>query len=210
MLKVVLIILVTLAVLLSIYLIFYKQIKIVTYGLFKSKVIKNRLKQIAKDHDFLYISQSKLHVNSKKDTDFDNILVTPRFVYAIKNVYWYGILMAKEVDEKWFINDEKGRKRVDNPLNLNHFRMKLLSGTCDIPLDRIKNVVLYGDSLKIYQMELNPNKQSIFVSYKDFEKTLLEIEKDEPDFFNDEEQEKIIQAIYSKNKESLSYRKDNR
>ena len=210
MLKTILIILVTLAVLLSIYIIFYKQIKIYTYGLFKQRVIKKKLKQIAKDHDFLYISQSKLHVNSKKDTDVDNVLVTPKYIYAIKNVYWFGILKAKEVDEKWILNEEKQRKRVENPITLNYLRMRLLSTSCNLPLDRMKNVVLFGESLKLYGMEHNPNNDSIFCSYKEFENKLLELERDEPDYFSDEEQEKIIQSIYKKNKESISYRKENR
>ena len=210
MLKPLLIVFVTLAVLLSIYLIFYKQIKIFMYGLLKQRVIKSKLKQIAKDHDFLYISQSKIHVNSKKDTGIDNILVTPKFIYAIKNVYWFGILKAKEVDEKWILNEEKQRKRVDNPISLNYLRMKLLSQHCDLPLDRMKNIVLYGDSLKIYDVEKRSNSDAYFISYKDFEKTLFEIEKDEPNYFSDEQQEEIIQKIYSKNKESVTYRKENR
>ena len=163
MLKPLLIVFVTLAVLLSIYLIFYKQIKIFMYGLLKQRVIKSKLKQIAKDHDFLYISQSKIHVNSKKDTGIDNILVTPKFIYAIKNVYWFGILKAKEVDEKWILNEEKQRKRVDNPISLNYLRMKLLSQHCDLPLDRMKNIVLYGDSLKIYDVEKRSNSDAYFI-----------------------------------------------
>ena len=207
MLKPLLIVILTIALLLSIYLIFYKQIKVYTYGIFKQKVIKKKLKQIALDHDFLYISQSKIHVNSKNDTEIDNILVTPKFIYAIKNVYWFGILKAKEVDEKWILNNEKQRKRVDNPISINYLRMKLLSQSCDLPLNRMKNIVLYGDSLKIYSMEKSTYSDAYFISYKDLEETLLKIEQNESNYFSDEEQEKIIQEIYRKNKESISYRK---
>lgn len=204
--NIIFIVILILLLLLSVLFIFKDQIKMFKFGFFKNAPIKKRLQKIANDYDYLYMSNVVVRVNNSKDTIIDNILVTNKYVYVIKNVFWRGILNGKEIDEKWFLKDERGLTHVDNPLNLNYLRIKILASNVDIPLESFKNVIFYGDSLDVYQLDL-VNNGSLFINYKDFEKTLLNLEKNKDDRFSDEEAEKIIQSIYKISNASLSHRK---
>ena len=191
---------------LSLIFIFKDDLKSIKFGFFKNITIKKYVKRIAVDHDFLYMSNIVIRVNQSKDTHIDNILITNKNIYIIKNVFWKGILRGKEADEKWFLKDNNGLNYVDNPLNLNHLRIKILSANIEVPLDHFQNVIFYGDSLDVYELDIN-NSNSLFVNYKKFEKKLMEIEKNTPDCFNDQEIEKIAQLIYDKSQTSLSHRR---
>ena len=175
--------------------------------IFKNANIKKVLKRIAVDHDYLYLSNVVMRVNDSKDTNIDNILITNKNIYVIKNVFWNGILNGKEKDEKWFLHDDKGLQHVDNPLNLNYLRIKILSANINVPMDHFKNVVFYGDTLDEYRLVLE-NSSSIFINYHKFEKKLMEIEKNSVECFSDEEQIEIIETIHRKSQASLSHRKE--
>ncbi|MFA6739181.1 MAG: nuclease-related domain-containing protein [Bacilli bacterium] len=121
-------------------------------GWMRQRRFRFRLRRFVRMHDFLYLNNLTLRVDSGRYLPVDHLIFGDHLVYVIMVKFWYGLISGSTEDEKWILTDGQVVEYVDNPARANELRIGLLSRILGIDRENFVSVVVIAKSAAIDQM----------------------------------------------------------
>lgn len=188
---------------LSIIYIFKDSLRNIYIGLRKNSRIRNKIKRLVKENDYLYLHDLCLRLDAGKYINVDNVIIADKYIYVIEPKFWLGYLYGNEEDEKWLLNDGNGTIYVENPLRNTRFKIKVLANVLGISNDNFVNMVCIADCVKIKEVNIKDNTCKVF-GEKETLSYIVEKEKHARiNVYKSEETERIASKLYDYHKASL-------
>jgi hypothetical protein len=175
-------------------------------GWMRQRRYRFRLQRWVRMHDFLYLSNLSLRVDSGRYFSVDHLVFGDNFIYVILVKFWYGLISGSTEDEKWILTDGRVVEYVDNPARANELRIGLLSRILGIDRENFVSVVVVAPSAAIDQMTaaiphwhvINENELIPFLTLQEKTATLPPYRPDEI--------EKMAETIYDYHQKSIAER----
>lgn len=188
---------------LSIIYIFKDSLKNIYIGIRKNSRIRNKIKKLVKENDYLYLHDLCLRLDAGKYINIDHVIIADKYIYVIEPKFWLGYIFGNEEDEKWLLNDENGTIYVENPLRNTRFKIKVLANVLGISNDNFVNMVCIADCGKIKEVNIKDNTCKV-LGEKETLSYILEKEKHARiNVYKSEEIERIASKLYDYHKASL-------
>lgn len=188
---------------LSIIYIFKDSLKNIYIGIRKNSRIRNKIKKLVKENDYLYLHDLCLRLDAGKYINIDHVIIADKYIYVIEPKFWLGYIFGNEEDEKWLLNDENGTIYVENPLRNTRFKIKVLANVLGISNDNFVNMVCIADCGKIKEVNIKDNTCKV-LGEKETLSYILEKEKHARiNVYKSEEIERIALKLYDYHKASL-------
>ena len=187
----------------SVCYIFKDSLMNVYVGLRKNVRIRQKVRKLVKENDYLYLHDLCLRLDAGKYINVDHVVIADKYIYMIESKFWLGYLLGNDEDEKWLLNDGKHTTYVDNPLRGTRFKVKVLANVLNISVDNFVNIVCIADCGKIKEVNVKDNACKV-LSEKDTLAYILAKEKNARiNVYKSEEVEKIASKLYDYHKASL-------
>lgn len=175
-------------------------------GWMRQRRYRFRLQRWVRMHDFLYLNNLSLRVDSGRYFSVDHLVFGDHFIYVILVKFWYGLISGSTEDEKWILTDGRVVEYVDNPARANELRIGLLSRILGIDRENFVSVVVVAPSATIDQMTaaiphwhvINENELIPFLTLQEKTATLPPYRPDEI--------EKMAETIYDYHQKSITER----
>ena len=188
---------------LSIIYIFKDSLKNIYIGIRKNSRIRNKIKKLVKENDYLYLHDLCLRLDAGKYINIDHVIIADKYIYVIEPKFWLGYIFGNEEDEKWLLNDGNGTIYVENPLRNTRFKIKVLANVLGISNDNFVNMVCIADCGKIKEVNIKDNTCKV-LGEKETLSYILEKEKHARiNVYKSEEIEPIAFKLYDYHKASL-------
>lgn len=188
---------------LSIIYIFKDSLKNIYIGIRKNSRIRNKIKKLVKENDYLYLHDLCLRLDAGKYINIDHVIIADKYIYVIEPKFWLGYIFGNEEDEKWLLNDGNGTIYVENPLRNTRFKIKVLANVLSISNDNFVNMVCIADCGKIKEVNIKDNTCKV-LGEKETLSYILEKEKHARiNVYKNEEIERIASKLYDYHKASL-------
>jgi hypothetical protein len=188
---------------LSIIYIFKDSLKNIYIGIRKNSRIRNKIKKLVKENDYLYLHDLCLRLDAGKYINIDHVIIADKYIYVIEPKFWLGYIFGNEEDEKWLLNDGNGTIYVENPLRNTRFKIKVLANVLGISNDNFVNMVCIADCGKIKEVNIKDNTCKV-LGEKETLSYILEKEKHARiNVYKSEEIERIASKLYDYHKASL-------
>ena len=162
----------------------------------KNKRLDRKIRKFAKNNDFLFLNDVFLPIDNSHAIIIDNIIFGNKYIYVISQKHWEGELKGYEYDTKWMVTTKHSTKYVDNPINGNRFKVRiLLNFLKEKDEDTVVNIIAISNKTKFNNIQLQPLENVI--NMNDLFKLIEDYEKNSPlNDIKEEELERIANLIY--------------
>lgn len=162
----------------------------------KNKRLDRKIRKFAKNNDFLFLNDVFLPIDNSQAIIIDNIIFGNKYIYVISQKHWEGELKGYEYDTKWMITTKHSTKYVDNPINGNRFKVRiLLNFLKEKDDDTVVNIIAINNKTKFNKIQLQPLEN--VVNINNLFKLIEDYEKNSPlNDIKEEELERIANLIY--------------
>ena len=185
-----------LGILLLLFCIFYKQIRVFYIGLTKHRRIQRNLYLGCKRENFLILNDILIQVNENKFRHADTIIFGNKYIYVVKEAIWLGRIEGFREDEKWRLYYKNSLSHVSNPFIENHKKIIRIANVTHLTLDNFKSIVALADSVTMGDIKLE-GKDEFICMENDVIDSIKLIEKESNDNeYDPEEVEKYANLLY--------------
>jgi len=186
--------------------IFKDQISNIYIGLRKNSRIRNKVKKLVRDNDYLYLHDLCLRLDIGKYINVDHVIIADKYIYVIEPKFWLGYVFGNDEDEKWLLNDGSGTNYVDNPLRSTRFKVRVLANVLNISEDNFVNIVCIADCGKIKEINIRDNSCKVLSEKETFDYILAKEKNARINVYKSEEVEKMAAKLYDYHKASIEDR----
>ncbi len=185
-----------LGILLLLFCIFYKQIRVFYIGLTKHRRIQRNLYLGCKRENFLILNDILIQVNENKFRHADTIIFGNKYIYVVKEAIWLGRIEGFREDEKWRLYYKNSLSHVSNPFIENYKKIIRIANVTHLTLDNFKSIVALADSVTMGDIKLE-GKDEFICMENDVIDSIKLIEKESNDNeYDPEEVEKYANLLY--------------
>lgn len=140
---------VSVLILLSLYLLFFRSVNSRVEKLFFQKMTGRKVYAIAKDNDYYLLNKVAIRVEGKI-IHFDHILFGDKYIYCIVNRYYPVAVHGNPEDPSWFCYKRNGKfKIMKNPLRINRERVNYFASAIASSKDIFVGIVLVNNQCLI-------------------------------------------------------------
>ena len=190
--------LMVIALTLLIFLYIYPSIKRYKESKHFNKFIYRKVYAIAMLNDYYLINNLPLYSENDEEyaINIDHILISNKFMYVIKDLYYKDVINGNKNDKVWLSYDKLGRTtEFKNPLMLNLIRCDRFSEAQQIDRSYFISIVVVNNDIQMKNIDDISTSNSYICKKKDLKKLISKIEKRNVSNFNPEGLEKAVMKI---------------
>ncbi len=193
---IVIIIIYSLAIVITLFIFFYPIVKKYLDLHCFHRMMQRRVYRITKNYDFCLLQNHTIPFDSGHSIKFDHIIFGDKYFYCIADKSWNGSVLGSYRDDNWILYEKNKdhRQYVKNPLKINQSRINKLSIMTGIDREIFINIVVVNDDCLFHCVSLRSDYVYI-VHASDLEKTIIDIEKRNVQPFDSSEIEKVVAEI---------------
>lgn len=192
---------------------FYPKLKNNYYKKNYLKIYGKKVYKVALNKDLYLINRLKLPLNPDVFVIADHVLFGTKYIYVIKDCYFYGGLIAKKEDKTWLYFDlskSKSKKKgkptyVDNPLKENRIRINRLARITGLDNHLFISLVIVNNNCVIPDYKLLSDRDYL-IPLKRLSKTITKLEAQNVSPINDEQLQDAVQDIAKLNVNKKLYK----
>ena len=120
---------------------------------------------LANEKDFYLINRLLLKSNDGNNIDIDHLLLTNKYIFVIKDFYFEGALLGKDLDNAWvyYYGDTKkpNKKIIKNPIFENDNRLNKLSMITGLDKSLLVPVILVNNDCDLSLLKIEDSNNHI-------------------------------------------------
>lgn len=190
------IILIIMGILLLLFCLFFKQIRVFYIGITRHRRIQRNLYKACKKENYLILNDILIQVNEDKFRHADTIIFGDKYIYVVKEAIWLGKIEGFREDEKWRLYYKDTLDHVKNPFLENEKKIRRIANVINLSLDNFKSIVALAKTVKVGNIKIE-GKNEFMCMEDEVISSIKWIEKESKvDKYDPQEIEKYANLLY--------------
>ena len=190
------IILIIIGILLLLFCLFFKQIRVFYIGITRHRRIQRNLYKACKKENYLILNDILIQVNEDKFRHADTIIFGDKYIYVVKEAIWLGKIEGFREDEKWRLYYKNTLDHVKNPFLENEKKIRRIANVTNLSLDNFKSIVALAKTVEVGNIKID-GKNEFMCMEDEVIASIKWIEKEsKEDKYDPQEVEKYANLLY--------------
>lgn len=190
------IILIIIGILLLLFCLFFKQIRVFYIGITRHRRIQRNLYKACKKENYLILNDILIQVNEDKFRHADTIIFGNKYIYVVKEAIWLGKIEGFREDEKWRLYYKNTLDHVKNPFLENEKKIRRIANVTNLSLDNFKSIVALAKTVEVGNIKIE-GKNEFMCMEDEVIASIKWIEKEsKEDKYDPQEVEKYANLLY--------------
>ncbi len=190
------IILIIIGILLLLFCLFFKQIRVFYIGITRHRRIQRNLYKACKKENYLILNDILIQVNEDKFRHADTIIFGDKYIYVVKEAIWLGKIEGFREDEKWRLYYKNTLDHVKNPFLENEKKIRRIANVTNLSLDNFKSIVALAKTVEVGNIKIE-GKNEFMCMEDEVIASIKWIEKEsKEDKYDPQEVEKYANLLY--------------
>ena len=190
------IILIIIGILLLLFCLLFKQIRVFYIGITRHRRIQRNLYKACKKENYLILNDILIQVNEDKFRHADTIIFGDKYIYVVKEAIWLGKIEGFREDEKWRLYYKNTLDHVKNPFLENEKKIRRIANVTNLSLDNFKSIVALAKTVEVGNIKIE-GKNEFMCMEDEVIASIKWIEKEsKEDKYDPQEVEKYANLLY--------------